>query len=140
MGCDIHLHVEVKIKGKWEHYNHPHINRNYDLFSMMAGVRQYATTPTPISQPRGLPGDVSTTTLFDCVYDGSDGHSHSWLSSLQAGAVQNWYKREVDSDAPPLFGYLFGNYIDSYIENPKDGERLFQMGFSDARVVFWFDN
>ena len=40
MGCDIHLHVEVKIKGKWLHYNHPNIDRCYWLFTKMAGVRE----------------------------------------------------------------------------------------------------
>lgn len=27
MGCDIHLHIEVKINGAWEHYATPRVDR-----------------------------------------------------------------------------------------------------------------
>lgn len=143
MGCDISLHVEVKINGKWEHYNHPYIGRNYELFCKMAGVRQYEDSPEPISQPRGLPEDASVMTSFDSRHDGIDGHSHSWLSSTEAGQVQKWFEEQSPKGTlfhPPLFGYLFGNDIDSYVRHPKDGERLKELGLEDARVVFWFDN
>ena len=40
MSCDIHLHVEVKVNGKWLHYDkvgmHPFF---YEMFAKMAGVR-----------------------------------------------------------------------------------------------------
>jgi len=64
MGCDIHVHVEYKADGKWYHYNHPNVGRNYELFAKMAGVRDQGNIG-PIVQPRGLPDDVSFTTLFD---------------------------------------------------------------------------
>ncbi len=139
MGCDIHLHVEIKVKGKWKHYNHPRIERDYRLFSKMAGVRG---DEEAISLPRGLPSDISFTTKFDCDYDGSNGHSHSWLSAAEASYVQEWYNklRGVEYMHPPLFGYLFGGYINSYLQFPSDTERLFKRGFKEARIVFWFDN
>lgn len=39
MGCDIHLHIEIKMNGLWRHYSMPHIERDYCLFGVMAGVR-----------------------------------------------------------------------------------------------------
>lgn len=39
MGCDIHLHQEVKINGEWHHYRLAEMPRNYEVFEKMAGVR-----------------------------------------------------------------------------------------------------
>jgi len=39
MSCSIHLHIEVKVDGTWEHYGEPSINSNYQLFEKLAGVR-----------------------------------------------------------------------------------------------------
>ncbi len=144
MGCDIHLHVEVKIKGRWLHYNHPQISRNYNLFCMMAGVRKYGEDgePKPISEPRGLPDDLSDTTRFDFDWDEPDAHSMSWLSAEEAGKVQKWHddNRKVKDSLTPVFGYVFGNYVDSHLEYPEDCKELKERGFEDTRVVFWFDN
>ena len=144
MGCDIHLHVEIKVNGKWHHYSHPHIMRNYQVFCMMAGVRQYGEDdePKPISPPRGLPNDATFTTQFDSDHWDTDGHSHSWLTDAEAGRVQEWYEERFKPKVSegPLFGYLFGNYIDSYLKYAEDGKSLFEMGYECARVCFWFDN
>jgi hypothetical protein len=108
MGCDIHLYVEVKTPEGWrsadkwttntEDYDEPHTDvdyddrfyrdRNYDLFAILAGVRDergFAGCDTgagfnPIAPERGLPSDVSpnvqkASDQWDC-----DGHSHSWLT------------------------------------------------------------
>ncbi len=140
MGCDIHLHAEVKINGKWEHYNHPHISRNYGLFSKLAGVRGCGDADA-IAEPRGLPGDISVSTRFDADQWGSDGHSHSWLSATEAGEVQQWHEEAcLERHHPPLFGYLYGNSIDCYTVPDSDSARLRKLGFQDARIVFWFDN
>lgn len=140
MGCDIHPHVEVKIKGKWEHYSTLCVSRNYLLFAKMAGVRNYDIEA--ISPPRGLPEDVSVVTKFESDDYGVDGHTHSWLSATEAGEIQRWYEKHNPKPVhhPPLFGYLFGNHIDSYVRFPEDGKRIRELGYEDARVVFWFDN
>jgi hypothetical protein len=42
MGCDIHAHVEIKIGGKWHHYNHPSTDRRYvliELFNLREEMR-----------------------------------------------------------------------------------------------------
>lgn len=79
MGCDIHLHQEVKIGKKWHHYNAPRIGRNYELFAKMIGVRNYGTIE-PISTVKMLPDDLSKITKIDLEHWGSDGHSSSWFN------------------------------------------------------------
>lgn len=64
MGCDIHLHTEVKINGVWHHMGAPSVPRNYRLFAKMAGVRGIET---PIAEPRGLPGDATLLTRRDAL-------------------------------------------------------------------------
>ncbi len=143
MGCDIHLHVEVKINGKWEHYNAPYIHRHYRLFARMARVRKSDDlSDGECFKPRGIPTDVSTTTKFAYERWGVDAHDASWLGAVEAGCIQEWYHSDEKNDNPhpPLFGYVFGNDIDTYVRFPKDGNRIRSLGFEDARIVFWFDN
>jgi hypothetical protein len=110
MGCDIHMYVEYRKdlpkrdsrerELKWvcgdyfkvnEHRDvwddeqqmerlELHGNRNYGLFSTLAGVRDYSGLVKPVSDPKGIPEDC-------CEYikkanEGwdSDGHTHSWLT------------------------------------------------------------
>jgi len=110
MGCDIHCYAEVKKKGKWvkvgyvfedEWYEssrepdtffhplteHPYGSRDYDLFSILADVRNgsgFAGVDTgdgfhPISMPRGVPKNVSKEVKKISDKWDVDGHSHSWL-------------------------------------------------------------
>jgi hypothetical protein len=138
MSCDIHVHVEIKVNGTWHHYNHPRVEQSYSLFSKMAGVRGKLE---PIAPPRGLPADLSFTTKFDADLKAIDYHDHSWLSSKEAGEIEDWYENFKEyRNYPPLFGYLFGNRIDYYPQYPDDAEDLAEMGYEDSRIVFWFDN
>lgn len=109
MGCDIHMYVEKKkADGTWKamdkwveeaeddepsywnaDYNSLVYNgRNYNLFAILANVRNgygFAGCDTgegfvPISEPKGLPDDVTEevkrcSDQWDC-----DGHSHSYLT------------------------------------------------------------
>jgi hypothetical protein len=145
MGCDIHLHVEVKINGKWEHYNAPDVERHYRLFAKMAGVRNYGNEVQPISLPRGLPTDINAMTKFMSDYEGRDGHNHSWLSSAEVAELiksrAEWeyphYDPNSNTGGSDLFGYFFGNCFDDF-GSPDSKERL--KGVEDFRFVFWFDN
>lgn len=108
MGCDIHLFVERRVEGTWvpadkwvpdphkeskdknalmilcndRYYN----GRNYDLFAILADVRNgrgFAGIDTgdgfePISDPRGLPSDVSTEVQSEFTRWGADGHTPSF--------------------------------------------------------------
>lgn len=100
MGCDIHLFVEKKdADGNWEFVypdrelrkpdpedeedwgddGHWIVYRNYDLFSILAGVRSWDGVK-PISAPKDLPEDVSL--KMRDVHDrwSGDAHSASYLT------------------------------------------------------------
>ncbi len=147
MGCDIHLHIEVKAHGKWEHYTHPRIPRNYTLFGKMAGVRG---DEPPISPPKGLPVDCNAATKLDYDIEGPDAHSASWLSSSEVCELKTWGDSQpyfgVKADGTRngfwfdnLFGFFFGNSFDDWGEYPYDFKRVKEFGVEDFRFVFWFD-
>jgi|688.fasta_scaffold656606_2 hypothetical protein len=101
MGCDIHLFSEKKktVNGieKWVNADYWKINpyfgdddyepelelvsiyrnRNYALFNILAEVRGNGPS---ISQPRGLPDDVSDIVKKESDRWDSDGHSHSYFT------------------------------------------------------------
>jgi hypothetical protein len=108
MGCDIHFYVEVRKDDQWisvddwtkdnddgrkygyvDYRKAFYSGRNYDLFAILANVRNgygFAGVDTgsgfiPIAMPKGLPVDVSLEVKQCAEYwdaDGQDGHSHSW--------------------------------------------------------------
>lgn len=87
MGCDIHIYVEQRVNGVWEQVSDDIDNgRNYDLFSILADVRNgrgFAGVDTgdgyvPISEPKGMPEDVSKGLIENVCWDYD--HSHSYLS------------------------------------------------------------
>jgi hypothetical protein len=143
MGCDIHAHVELKLAdGRWHHWTAPHIDRNYNLFTKMAGVRAFGDEIVPIDQPRGLPCNVSETTRLMRENYGSDGHSDSWLSLDELKVLEAWWNDHTKPYQAERFvhgrvfelaimgNYLAGNGVTD--ELPK--------GVQDVRIVFWFDN
>ena len=135
MGCDIHMHAEIKVAGKWLHYDQPDCQRDYDLFEKMAGVR--GDEAKAIASPRGLPDDASDTTKFDSDHWDTDGHAHSWLSAQEILDLADWdeargrdtFKREWDR-------WLCGNNYSDFIRYPDSRPK----GIEDVRFVFWFDN
>lgn len=142
MGCDIHLYIEIKIDGQWYTYNHPHINRYYDLFAIMAGVRNYKEVQ-PIVEPRGIPDDVSLVCGLDYKHWYEDAHSASYLTCEEMGILHEWYNKNAPDNTYPnhwkyynTFGFLFGNSIEHLHKYPQDYPDFVQ----DVRVVFWFDN
>lgn len=160
MGCDIHIVLEKKHKGKWigvEEYKHrtgwlatksedgalswehKYIwdnarNRNYDLFARLAGVRGEGP------DPKGLPEDVSDLAQMLSDEEGTDGHSHSWCALPEAvehymasqGDPENVFLREGDPRKEKPYEFFFGlAFWDDEIGSDKP---------SDFRIVFWFDN
>lgn len=103
MGCDIHLYLEGKrtICGdkKWISLDHFRLNpyygtdpseeeysvvsiyssRNYWLFSILAGVRDYSGNK-PIAEPKGMPEDCCDIIKAACEHWDGDGHSHSYFT------------------------------------------------------------
>lgn len=89
MGCDIHLHVETKTPNGWreveslcDFYN----SRNYSLFYLLAGVRGPEDFE-PISEPRGLPNDLSATVRLSVEGWECDAHSRTWFTLAELQAV-----------------------------------------------------
>lgn len=135
MGCDVHIHSEVKINGRWHHYDQPNCDRDYALFEKMAGVRGDAENA--IAPPRGVPGDATDMTRFDCAHWGLDGHSHSWLSAEEIAQLADWYAAEYPEHRFPKWErWLFGNPYSSFMKYPDDRVD----GVEDVRFIFWFDN
>lgn len=147
MGCDIHLHVEVKVKGRWYHYDNPYVDRRYGLFAKLGNVRNYGGI-APISLPRGLPEDVSVVTQLDAAVWGDGAHSHSWITSAEIAEVVEWGEKErsVEDkadrfDSSRIFGYFFNSTYEAFTKYPQDWKRYRQEGgLEDVRFVFWFDN
>jgi len=137
MGCDIHLHTEIKVKGEWLHYGSPKIDRDYNLFSRLANVRNPKDEHwvEPISEPRGLPEDVTKSTKLCSDYEDTDGHSHSWIDADEIEGLYQWYEEKEAFYFEVQFGYLFGNswQIKRYREDKPEW-------LEDVRFVFWFDN
>lgn len=115
MGCDIHLYVEKRnASGEWvtadtwhDDEDEPgrksvylwgpglkclagplYSGRNYDLFAVLANVRNgYGVAGcdtgegfVPIAEPRGVPEDACREYLDEVSHWDGDGHSHSWLT------------------------------------------------------------
>lgn len=112
MGCDIHAVIERRNerydRGEWLNSGDPDIGRNYEMFAVLAGVRNYDGV-TPIMEPRGLPAFAgwSESSVGESwikwdwegeverpCYEierqaeryGVDGHSHSWLTLAEIKA------------------------------------------------------
>lgn len=143
MGCDIHLHQEIKVDGRWEHYRACNVPRSYRLFCKMAGVRSSCCSgghPKPISLPRGVPDDISVVTKLSLDRWDADGHSHSWLNASEIAELEEWLRGEMAGDDWKLertyWGYLFENSWGGFSKDPLDyPERI-----EDIRFVFWFDS
>lgn len=146
MGCDITLHVEVKIGGHWHNYNMPDTPRNYALYCRMAGVRPMPDRDgeiEPIAPVRGLPNDVSEVVRHhhDDDKESVGIHDTSWLSSAEIKTLivwmisQGWKPEEYPSISGEYFGYLFGNRMEFFTPNNPVYAYI-----DDFRFVFWFDN
>lgn len=81
---------------------HPYRNRNYNLFSILADVRNgygFAGVDTgdgfkPISKPKGVPKNCSEFYKKQVEEWGVDGHSHSYFS-LKELKDYNWYEQKT---------------------------------------------
>jgi hypothetical protein len=134
MGCDIHAHIEVKIKGRWEHYSCPTIQRWYKLFGKIAGVRDEDVEP--IAPLRGVPPDINIVTMLDAIIWGTNAHHHTWLTRDELTAVIRWHEEQLGKDGYMAqhceWGYLYGNYYGHSESHPSEIE--------DIRLICWFDN
>lgn len=143
MGCDIHVYAERCVSGlvwtKIDTRENLFDWRSYDLFAFLAGVRNQHDI-APISEPRGIPSDVSpgVYSVFDRWR--SSQHSASWLSleeltSFDYSAPVSFAKSERRdkqwADKKTWREFLGDDFFDE-LNKLKD--------LNAERIVFWFDN
>ncbi len=124
MGCDIHLHTEVKVAGKWHHMGHPFIRRHYLLFAKMANVRNDPVRVIdPIKRHLGIPEDATELTklCFELDRENYSDLREGWLDSIHIRELYEWYDKL--NEAHGLEGWW-----------------AFRIPFEDVRFIFWFDN
>jgi len=133
MGTDIHLYVEVRRDGKWESadtwtpdeysfnemwvdwknkfYNTP----NYVLFGVLAGVRG-REDPKPISEPKGLPDDMSEP-LAKYAREHFE-HTGSWLT-LRELMEYDWTQNVTNQGYVALPAYVDWK-VSGYRDSPTE--------------------
>lgn len=147
MGCDIHSIAQVHKQGKWETAEAEIAgdDRDYRTFAILADVRN-GSGITPLSQPRGLPDDVSVDGdhmlaphnpelkgLEDFEREAGrwmGDHSHSWflLSELKSVARPKEILEWMSWSLPKIVKEL---------ERIREENKVTD---SEVRYVFGFDN
>ncbi len=138
MGCDIHLFFERKSdQGIWEDIDVPPgllpDERNYDLFSFLAGVRLVDNSLHNQFGGRGIPKDSSCYNFFNCSHYENDffGKTHMyWDEVLKAP----WKESGLEECYFRIFCvYVLPRIISTYGHLGPLEER-------NVRVVIGFDN
>lgn len=155
MGVDIHCFVECKDKetGKWFLANPAFPNskwgtdgwnpsdgafnyRNYDLFSILAGVRG---PYRPMNDPCGVPNDMSDELqkIYDDDKDWCFGFTWYDLKDMRAlyEEQEDKWGWEPDEDNPL---HALANFM-SIVEYIVDMNGVFGYNTGEARVIMWFD-
>jgi len=153
MGCDIHILVEAKHKDSKGWFLTDldfNINRDYDLFKRIAGVRG------PGPAPLGFPEDISDGSKFTIDRWGVDGHSHTYMSiedlckltfehtydtnTVARLKIQKNGNKLTDNELRYIKGYDYGKY--QFIESINDNEMndYEQECKCEYRAIIFFDN
>lgn len=87
MGCDIHAMIECKDEyGFWNNCGDPCIGRDYELFAVLAGVRNDGYGVKPIAELRGVDeGSCGPFRAWVERWD-ADAHSASWVTLAEMKA------------------------------------------------------
>ena len=130
MGCDIHASIEKIVDGRWimvnrlSYANNPKaLCRNYARFAALAGVRGFGRSP------KGLPLDISESTMLYVNEWGGDGHSHSFLYLDEASKIFLATDPARDERDKHQKKYAMEHYFDLCEDEPRE-----------YRIIFWFDN
>lgn len=137
MGQTIHAHVEVKVDGKWEHFNAPLVERNYTLFSLL-GSEALDCVQKSAAVIDGIPDDISVLTRMCFAQDQFmyKPYHLGWVSSHGLRLLQEEYR-----EATPDVSVLENDFEHSIFRCYVGGNAIsMHDGFDDSRLVFWFDN
>lgn len=129
MGCDIHLHAEMRINGRWEYAGSVEVGRCYTSFGKIAGVRD--NNQTQLTYPNGLPEDVNPMTRF-LIMKTTD-HSCGFMEGKHLKKYTTWARsdkrEEPVIDIVKELKWSFGYEIDEKVIYSKD-----------FRLVYGFDS
>lgn len=136
----MYTHIEYKTAdGRWVHYAAPRVNPDYRLFALIADVHNDENGIDPIVPPRGLPADMSEVTQIS--YNENKEHCYTiygktWLSADEFMELQiRWNDLNPDlSWIDTDFEYAVFNTF-----GPCHSSIAHHRGFTDARIIFWFD-
>jgi len=139
MGMDVRIHSEVKIAGKWHHHCEFRPEQNYEMFEKMAGpVGLKDDGIVPISQPKGLPDDVSELTALSYEYWKGSVFAASWFGPDEIVSLYEFLMLHFkNSYIHQNFPYYNGKGFDGFVLYRED---WVDAGVEDVRFVFWFDN
>lgn len=148
MGCDIHIHAEVKVNGRWEYFGEHSFGRYYTAFGYMANCHR--SEIDPVVPNKGIPHDINPLTKL--YMDDVDYHSHSWLDKEELAKVCQRFRDHGKPNVPQCERCIargdieqedegedltfFANFIENIFEDIKDGHTA----VLDYRLVFAFDN
>ena len=104
------------------------VGRNYSLFSILADVRNYDDF-TPISQPKGLPQDVTEHIKALSDSYGCDGHSHSYISMQEFKDFTKEAKQETKT------GIVSVKEFKNYVETGEPQEWCGGISGTNVRMV-----
>ena len=146
MGCDIHVVLERKIEDKWQgvfvyrvtdanaiQKVEPYDGRNYELFSILAGVRG---SHEPLIDPRGLPNDMSGATLEIIDWWEGDYHTPTWYDMFELNTFADRYK---DNEEYARF-IDFVKYLNIYFEYALLWYWSDVIKPNQYRAIIFFDN
>lgn len=147
MGCDIHMHSERFVDGRWVHLKKdPYHRRDYWLFWILGGVRRrgyWEVKPDPIAKRRGVPADISPETRKDWEIWDSDAHSANWLSLTELEDFARTHPAEIEN-TPAFWKDTLAELRGCSFHT--DCKQLDELGAAcigstdNVRIVFWFDN
>lgn len=135
-------YAEKKVDGEWQNCTPDNFFdiQCYALYGFLANVRNYAMV-TPLSEPRGLPPDLSPEVSRVAEEDNWHWHSTSWLSVAEL--IEFDYDQPVENrrvtganTCPPgegemtTYRKLFPKLFFDDLEKLRDLEA--------DRIVFWF--
>ncbi len=146
MGCDIHTRIEYynKSTDKWTDCSPKDEgvmgSRIYELFAILADVRNRGGYIKCICEPKGLPVDCSESIRADHDSWNADAHSASYftVAELLTAIEQNY-------DEPYLSLTNFTKALQTHACTFLAPLVMVESNFEDicknnVRVVFWFDN
>ena len=168
MGCDIHGWLEIRRGEAWGSVHKVPNDRTYDLFGILADVRNYVGLK-PIAHPRGLvTEELSFWAKDDYGKWGPNAHSASWLNWSDIEKY-DWDQKSIDGRVSIVKKEtgeerMKASYINpdslsddeeiTHLERtakdlvPLKWKGLFkemaffaqELGQENVRIVFWFDN